>query len=31
MEERQTAQREATEEASKSRGEPGQGVNQGNS
>lgn len=31
MEERQTAQREAIEEASKSRGESGQGVNQGNS
>lgn len=30
MKERQTAQREAIEEASKSKGESGQGVNQGN-
>lgn len=30
MKERQTAQREAIEEASKSRGESGQGVSQGN-
>lgn len=29
VEERQTAQREAIEETSKSRGEPGQGVSQG--